>query len=144
MNSMSFNVEHYHNTHSTQYRCTHYTLLSTARCFQSVCNSVTLWWVILFSTNSSPLVHPPVHFPPESHQSRHHPQGLSLEMRTVHASCCMAGPQFGTNRNSAWIEIFCVMTSCSLVGGYQCFGRTCSLHFQDQDEDVKFFLNDGK
>jgi hypothetical protein len=71
MNLMWFNVEHYHNTHSTQYRCTHYTLLSTARCFQSVFNSVTPWCVILFSTNSSPLVHPPVHFPPERHQSRH-------------------------------------------------------------------------
>jgi hypothetical protein len=69
MNSMWFNVEHYHNTHSTQYRCTHYTLLSTARCFQSVCNSVTSWCVILFSTNTSPLVRPPVHFPPDPHQS---------------------------------------------------------------------------
>jgi hypothetical protein len=71
MISIWFNVEHYHNTHSTQYRCTHYTLLLTAWCFQSVCNSVTPWCVILFSTNSSPLVHPPVHFPPEQHQSRH-------------------------------------------------------------------------
>jgi hypothetical protein len=83
---MWFNVEHYHNTHSTQYRCTHYTLLSTDRCFQSVCSSVTPWCVILFSTNSSPLVHPPVHFSPEPHQSRHPQQGLSLEMRTVHTA----------------------------------------------------------
>jgi hypothetical protein len=45
-------------------------LLSTARCFQSVCNSVTPWCVILFSTNRSPLVHPPVHIPPAPHQSR--------------------------------------------------------------------------
>jgi hypothetical protein len=30
MNSVWFSVEHYHNTHSTQCRCTHYTLLSTA------------------------------------------------------------------------------------------------------------------
>jgi hypothetical protein len=73
MNSVWFTVEHYHNTHSTQYRCTHYTLLSTAWCFQSICNSVTPWYVILFSTNSSPLVHPPVHIPPEPHQSRHPP-----------------------------------------------------------------------
>jgi hypothetical protein len=36
MNSISFNVKHYHNTHSTQYRFTHYTLLLTVRCFQSV------------------------------------------------------------------------------------------------------------
>jgi hypothetical protein len=86
MNSMWFNVEHYHNTHSTHYTCTHYTLLSTAWCFQSVCNSVIPWCVILFSTNSSPLVHPPVHFPPVPHQSRHHPQGLSREMRTVLAT----------------------------------------------------------
>jgi hypothetical protein len=64
MNSVWFNVEYYLSTHSTECRCTHYTLLSTARCFQSVCNSVTSWYVILFSTNSSPLVHPPVHFPP--------------------------------------------------------------------------------
>jgi hypothetical protein len=63
MNSMWFNVEHYHNTHSTQYRCTHYTLLSAAWCFQSVCSSVTPWRAILFSTNSSPLVHPTVNFP---------------------------------------------------------------------------------
>jgi hypothetical protein len=69
MNSVWFNVEHYHNTHSTEYRCTHYTLLLTARCFQSVCSSVTPWCVILLSTNSSPLVHPTVHFPPETHQS---------------------------------------------------------------------------
>jgi hypothetical protein len=53
--SVWFNVEYYLSTHSTQYRCTHYTLLSTARCFQSVCSSVTPWCVILFSTNSSPL-----------------------------------------------------------------------------------------
>jgi hypothetical protein len=66
-----------------QYRCTHYTLLSTAICFQSVCNSVTPWCVILLSTNSSPLVHPPVHIPPAPHQSRHPPQGLSRKMRTV-------------------------------------------------------------
>jgi hypothetical protein len=72
-NSMWFNVEHYHNTHSTQYRCTHYTLLSAARCFQSVCNSVTPWCVILFSTNSSPVVHPPVHFPLEPQQNRQPP-----------------------------------------------------------------------
>jgi hypothetical protein len=75
---MWFSVEHYYNTHSTQYRCTHYTQLSTARCFQSVCNSVTPCCVILFSTNSSPLIHPPVHFPPEPHQSQHpppHPAG---------------------------------------------------------------------
>jgi hypothetical protein len=85
MNSVWFNVEHYHNTHSTQYKCTHYTLLSTAWCFQSVCSSVTSWCVILFSTNSSPLVHPPVHFPPEPHQNQHPPQGLSREMRTVWA-----------------------------------------------------------
>jgi hypothetical protein len=65
MNSMWFNVEHYHNTHSTQCRCTHYTLLSNARCFQSVCSSVTTWCVMLFFTNSSPLVHPPVNFPPK-------------------------------------------------------------------------------
>jgi hypothetical protein len=80
-----FNVEHYHNTHSTQYRCTHYTLLSTAWCFQSVCSSVTPWCVILFSTNSSPLVHPPVHIPPAPHWSRHPhpPQGLSRKMWTV-------------------------------------------------------------
>jgi hypothetical protein len=83
MNSMWFNVEHYHNTHSTQYRCTHYTLFSTARCFQSVCSSVTPWCVILFSTNTSPLVHPTVHIPPEPHQSRHPPQGLSRKMRIV-------------------------------------------------------------
>jgi hypothetical protein len=40
---------------------------------------------MLFSTNSNPLVHPPVHFPPEPHQSRHlaYMQGLSREMRTV-------------------------------------------------------------
>jgi hypothetical protein len=30
MCSDEFNVEHYLNTHSTRYRCTHYTLLSTA------------------------------------------------------------------------------------------------------------------
>jgi hypothetical protein len=71
MISVWFNVEHYHNIHSTQYRCTHYTLLSTAWCFQSVCNSVTPWCVILLSTNSSTLVHPPVNFPPEPHHSRH-------------------------------------------------------------------------
>jgi hypothetical protein len=75
MNSMWFTVEHYHNIHSTQYRCTHYTPLSTAWCFQSVCSSVTPWCVILLSTKSSPLVHPPVHIPP--------PQGLSREMQTV-------------------------------------------------------------
>jgi hypothetical protein len=75
MNSVWFNVEHYHNTHSTQYRCTHYTLLLTAWCFQSVCNSVTPWCVILFYTNSSPLVHLPVHIPPAPHQSRHPPAG---------------------------------------------------------------------
>jgi hypothetical protein len=76
-------------TLSQQYRCTHYTLLSTARCFLSVCSSVTTWCVILFSTNSSPLVHPPVNFPPEPHQSPHPPQGLSREMRTtIPASAC--------------------------------------------------------
>jgi hypothetical protein len=82
---MWFNAERYHNTHSTQYRCTHYTLLSTAWCLQSVCSTVTPWCVILFSTNSSPVVHPPVHFPPEPLQSRHPPppEGLSPEMRTV-------------------------------------------------------------
>jgi hypothetical protein len=67
---MWFNVEHYHNTHSTQYRCTHYTLLSTAWCFQSVCNRVTPWCVILFSTNSSPLAHTPVHFPRPPNRTR--------------------------------------------------------------------------
>jgi hypothetical protein len=58
----------------------------------SLCSSVTPWCVILFSTNSSPLVHPPVHFPPEPHQSRHPPQGLSPEMRTVLI------PDLGTRR----------------------------------------------
>jgi hypothetical protein len=91
MNSMWFTVEHYHNTHSAQYRCTHYTLLPTAKCFQSVCNSVTPWCVTLFSTNSSPVVHPPVHFPPAPHQSRHPPQGLSPEMRTVSAPIISPG-----------------------------------------------------
>jgi hypothetical protein len=43
----------------------HYTLLSTARCFQSECSCVTPWCAILFSTNSSPVVHPPVNFPRE-------------------------------------------------------------------------------
>jgi hypothetical protein len=75
MNSTWFIVEHYHNTHSTQYRCTHYTLLSTVRCFQSVCNSVTPWCVILFSTNSRPLVHPLVNCPSEPHQSSQPPAG---------------------------------------------------------------------
>jgi hypothetical protein len=93
MNSVCFNIEHYHNTHSAQYRCTHYTLLSTAWCFQSVCSSVTPWCVILFSTNSSPLVHPPVNFPHEPHHSRPPPpQGLSPEMRTVE----------GINGNGIW------------------------------------------
>jgi hypothetical protein len=86
MNSVWFNVEHYHNTHSTRYRCTHYTLLSTAWCFQSVCNSVTPWCVILFSTNSSTLVHPPVHIPPRTapEPTPPPPQGLFRTMRTVH------------------------------------------------------------
>jgi hypothetical protein len=75
MNSMWFYVEHYHNTHSTQYRCTHYTLLSAAWCFQSVCSSVTPWCVILFCTNSSPLVHLTVNFPPEPHQTPPPPAG---------------------------------------------------------------------
>jgi hypothetical protein len=61
---MWVNVEHYHNTHSTQYRCTHYTLLSTDWCFQSVCSSVTRCCVTLFSTNSSPVVPQPANVPP--------------------------------------------------------------------------------
>jgi hypothetical protein len=36
LSRMLFNLEYYQNTHSTEYRCTHYTLLLTARCFQSV------------------------------------------------------------------------------------------------------------
>jgi hypothetical protein len=34
----------------------------------SLCSSVTPWCVILLSTNSSPVVHPPVHIPPVPHQ----------------------------------------------------------------------------
>jgi hypothetical protein len=82
MNSMWLNVEYCHNTHSTQYGCTHYTLLSTAWCFQSVCISVTPWCIILFSTNISPLVHPPANFPPNCTRAAT-PQGLSREMQTV-------------------------------------------------------------
>jgi hypothetical protein len=59
-------------------------LLSNARCFQSVCSSVTPWCIILFSTNNIPLVHPPVNYPPDPHQSPPPPpQGLSREMRAV-------------------------------------------------------------
>jgi hypothetical protein len=75
MCSDEFNVEHYHNAHSTQYRCTHYTLLLTACCFQSVCNSVTPWCVIPLSTNSSPVVHPSVNSSPEPHHSPQPPAG---------------------------------------------------------------------
>jgi hypothetical protein len=66
-----------------QYTVHVHSLHSTARCFQSVCNSVTPWCDILFPTNSSPLVHPPVHIPPAPHQSRQPAWGLSREMRTV-------------------------------------------------------------
>jgi hypothetical protein len=84
MNSVWFNVEHYHNTHSTQYRCTHYTLRSPDRIFLSVCSSVTSWCVILFSTNSSPLIHPLVHFPPyRTRANPPTPHGLFREMPTV-------------------------------------------------------------
>jgi hypothetical protein len=47
----------------------------TALLFLLLCSSVTPWCVILFSTNSSPLVHPPVHIPPGPYQSRHSPTG---------------------------------------------------------------------
>jgi hypothetical protein len=98
-----------------QYRCTHYTLLSTDRCFQCVCSSVTPWSVIPFSTNSSPLVHPPVHFPPEPHQSRHPPQRLSPAMRTV------AGWPNWTHSNAEWRDQRSLV--CSL------YGRDDSLKF---------------
>jgi hypothetical protein len=40
----------------------------------SLFSSVTPWCVILFSTNSSPLVHPTVHIPPATYQSRPPPR----------------------------------------------------------------------
>jgi hypothetical protein len=54
---------------------------------------VTPWCVILFSTNSRPLVHPPVHFPPQPHQNRPPPppQGLSREMRCEDVIVSRAG-----------------------------------------------------
>jgi hypothetical protein len=88
-NSAWFNVEHYHNTHSTGALTTRYSQLLDVF---SLCSSVTPWCGILFSTNSSPLVHPPVYIPPAPHQSWHppSPQGLSRKMRTVYVSLCMS------------------------------------------------------
>jgi hypothetical protein len=79
---MWFNVDYYHNTHSTQQRCTHYTPLLTGRYFQSVCSGVSLWCVIL-PTNSSPLAHLVVNIPLTPHHSSQPTQVLSPGLRTV-------------------------------------------------------------
>jgi hypothetical protein len=71
LKQLCFSLEYYQNTHRTQYRCTHYALVLTARCFQSVCSSVTAWCIILFPTNSSTLPHMAVNFLPAPHQSNH-------------------------------------------------------------------------
>jgi hypothetical protein len=68
LNHLWFSLDYYQNTHSTHYRCTHYTLLLIAWCFQSVCSTVTLWRIIL-PINSSPLVRLVVNIPPEPHQA---------------------------------------------------------------------------
>jgi hypothetical protein len=73
-----------HSQYTVKVNSLHATL--NARCFQSVCSSVTPWCVIPFSTNSSTSVYPPVHFPPEPHQSWHSSQRLSPEIRTVQST----------------------------------------------------------
>jgi hypothetical protein len=45
-----FNVEHYHNAHSTQYRCTHYSPHITRKSLRGVtalvrCGGNMYWWV---------------------------------------------------------------------------------------------------
>jgi hypothetical protein len=140
MNSTWFNVEHYQNTHSTQYKCTHYTLLSTARCFQSVCNSVTPWCVILFSTNSSSLVHPTVNFPPELHRSHHHSAGTFSWIASVRFATWGRGSVCGMNGSAceaqAWTSSLTVPSGPSEtlhMWGYRCplgdslDNKTCSL-----------------
>jgi hypothetical protein len=64
-------------------RCTHYTLLSTARCFQSVCNSVTPWCVILSPPIAALQSTHQYTSPPNRTRADTLPQGLSHEMRTV-------------------------------------------------------------
>jgi hypothetical protein len=118
----------------TQYivKCTHYTLILTARCFQSVCSSVTPWCVILFSTNSSPLVHSPVHFPLEPHQSRTvRPAGtfswnadctiLAVELVQMFLPCmCFRSANLTFYLPKLWllmkIRFFWYAAPCSLVG----------------------------
>jgi hypothetical protein len=65
LNHILFNLEYYHNTLRTQARCTHYSKLLWFY-------SVTPWCVILFPTNSSPLVHMAVNLLP----TQHHPVGI--------------------------------------------------------------------
>jgi hypothetical protein len=85
---LPFNLDYHHHhrhcrkTRSTQYRCTHYTLLLTTWYFQSVCSSVSLWSVTL-ATHISPLVHLVVNIPPAPQQSSHSTAGISRGLWTV-------------------------------------------------------------
>jgi hypothetical protein len=39
------------------------------------------------------------------------------------------------------VEVFCVVTLCSVVVGYKSFGGPCCLHLQSEEEEEDFDLN---
>jgi hypothetical protein len=73
-------------------------LLLTARCFQFVCGSVSLWCVTL-PTNSSPLAHLVVHIPPAPHQSSHFVADFSYSMDTMYIVWCSECQKIKQSKN---------------------------------------------